>query len=128
MSGVMSSEIQLDMFSSVDMRENDLAIMRTQRIKAYGGLPTIELALARIQVEPHAGQWMWAVSINSSNGAEMGFKPLPKWRKFASTRDAAIESAADELRHHLERLTADEKLRVIAWLGEILPKARPKGA
>lgn len=64
---------------------------------------------------------MWAVSINSSNGSESGYRPLPKWGKFAQTREDALGRAADQIRGQLDRLTDRERLRVIAWLGGILP-------
>lgn len=117
----MLAEIQLDMLPADDVAGNDLAIMRSQRIKAFGGPQDTQLALARIQLEPHAGQWMWAVSVNSANGYGSGYIPLAKWKKFAPTRKEAISRAVDELRQKLERLTADERVRVVDWLGAILP-------
>jgi|LGOV01.1.fsa_nt_gb hypothetical protein len=117
----MLAEIQLDMLFKADLNANDMAIMRTQRMMALGGPKKMELTLARIQLEPHEGRWMWAVSINSSNGSVSGYRPLPKWGKFAQTREGALGMAADELRGQLGRLTEPERLRVIAWLGGILP-------
>lgn len=122
----MLAEIQLDMLSNADFYENDMAIMRTQRMIALGGSKEMELALARIQLEPHEGRWMWAVSINSSNGSESGYRPLPKWGKFTQTREGALGMAADELRGQLGRLTDRERLRVIAWLGGILPTSQQR--
>lgn len=51
-----------------NVKGNELILMRTQRMKAHGGPRDMELALARIQLEPHDAQWMWSVSINSANG------------------------------------------------------------
>ncbi|MEL7968208.1 hypothetical protein AAG587_17730 [Vreelandella neptunia] len=116
----MLAEIQLDMLFNADLNVNDMAIMRTQRMIALGGSKEMELALARIQLEPHEGRWMWAVSINSSNGSESGYRPLPKWGKFAQTQEDALGRAADELRGQLGRLSDQERLRVIVWLGGIL--------
>ncbi|MGL6249996.1 MAG: hypothetical protein ACRC3F_03645 [Billgrantia desiderata] len=117
----MLAEIQLDMWTLADENANDMAIMRTQRMIDFNGRIEKELKLAHIQLEPYEGQWMWAVSINSSNGSGCCYKPLPKWGKFAPTREEALGKAADELRGLLDRLTVQERLRVIAWLGGILP-------
>lgn len=119
----MLAEIQLDMFSSSETGEigNELILMRTQRMKAHGGPRDMELALARIQLEPHDGQWMWSVSINSANGCGCGYRALPKWGKFDSTRHGALIQAADELRALMDRLTEQEQKRVADWLGAILP-------
>jgi hypothetical protein len=119
----MLAEIQLDMFSSTEQAQhgNELILMRTQRMKAHGGPRDMELALARIQLEPHDGQWMWSVSINSANGCGCGYRALPKWGKFDSTRHGALIKAADELRALMDRLTEQEQKRVADWLGSILP-------
>jgi len=67
---------------------------------------------------------MWSVSINSANGSESGYKPLPKWGNFAPSGAIVLGRAADELRKHLDRLTEHERLRTIKWLGGILPSYR----
>lgn len=119
----MLAEIQLDMFPNAQAvgSGNELILMRTQRMKAQGGPRDMELALARIQLEPHDGQWMWSVSISSANGSGSGYSAMPKWGKFAATRDGALTKAIDELRALLDRLTEAERVRVADWLGSILP-------
>lgn len=123
----MLAEIQLDMFSSAEEAQhgNELILMRTQRMKAHGGPRDMELALARIQLEPHDGQWMWSVSINSANGSGCGYRALPKWGKFDPTRHGALIKAVDELRALMGQLTDQERLSVIHWLGSILTAQVP---
>lgn len=62
----------------------------------FVGLPN-----AVIRVEQHDdGRFMWAHSFSTSQGGE-GFRPMPKWNRFAETEREAIEAAVAEL---LERL------------------------
>jgi len=112
-------QIQLDMLSPLaDLEErNSLALMRPHKW-AHG--PMGELALVLIEVEPHAGQWMWAASLNSRNGSGQGYRPLAKWGRFAPTRSAAIEHAADEVRAFMHRATSAEQERITEWLGTVL--------
>jgi hypothetical protein len=65
------------------------------------------------------------VTINSSNGSGCGYRALPKWGKFDSTRHGALIKAADELRALLDRLTEQERMHVTNWLGGILATHNP---
>ena len=94
-----------------------LALMRPQKW-AHG--PMGELALVRIEVEPHAGQWMWSASLNSRNGSGQGYKALPKWGKFAPSRSGAIAHAAEEVRAFMHRATGAEQKRIGEWLATVL--------
>lgn len=94
-----------------------LALMRPQKW-AHG--PMGELALVRIEVEPHAGQWMWSASLNSRNGSGQGYKALPKWGKFAPSSSGAVAQAAEEVRAFMHRATATEQKRITEWLAAIL--------
>lgn len=123
----MQAEIQLDMFSGVDDDQNDMALMRSQRMLCVGGMRTMELKLAHIRLVPHDGQWMWSVSVCSANGFGQAYKPLPKWGKMAPSREGALERAADELRALIGRMTDQEQKRVIDWLGSVLSKSEYGG-
>lgn len=116
-----TAEIQLDMFAPFTMpAQNVMALMRPHQ---WAHAPVGELELAGIALEPHDGQWMWGVSINSSNNAAQSYRPLPKWGKFAASRQEAIGKAVDELRGIMYRLTRIEQERVSQWLGGILSSA-----
>lgn len=72
---------------------------------------------AEIRVAPSDdGRWMWAVSYYSFRHG-FGSVPLPKWGRFASTREAAISAGVDEMLAELSKHEADKaQASVIAWL------------
>ncbi|KZN20817.1 MULTISPECIES: hypothetical protein [Pseudomonas] len=117
-----TAAIQLEMFAPPALpQQSVLTVMRPHR---WAHMPMSEVELAEITVEAYEGRWMWSVWICSRNGASQGYKPFPKWGKFADSRPEAIIKAADEMRDILHRLTADEQVRVTEWLGNILSMAQ----
>lgn len=90
-----------------------LQLLRRHKYKGGGEEPA---ALAAVQVVPHEGQWMWAASVSSQNGAYTGYAPLPKWGNFAATPGAALQRGLDEVRAQRARVTSAERERLDAWL------------
>lgn len=112
--------IQLDMFGQEgggSTGDQELTLMRPHR---WARRVMGELALASIYLEQHGEAWMWASGINSRNGAAQGYRPAQKWGKFAPSRGAAIERAADEIRTAMHRAEPDEQQRIADWLGHVL--------
>lgn len=112
--------IQLDLLQQLEAAQElpgTLALMRPHKW-AHG--PMGQLELAEICLERHGADWIWSASINSRNGAAQGYRPAAKWGKFAPTRAAALERAADEVRAAMHRAEVDEQERMAEWLGRVL--------
>lgn len=79
---------------------------------------------AEIRVAPSDdGRWMWATSYYSFRWG-FGSVPLPKWGRFAPTREAAIAAGVDDMLARLTTREADKaQASVIAWLNAM---RRPK--
>lgn len=90
-----------------------LQLLRRHKYKGGG---EESAALAAVQVAPHDGQWMWAASVSSQNGAYTGYAPLPKWGNFAATPGAALQRGLAEVREHRARLTPSEREQLDDWL------------
>lgn len=99
--------------AAVEPEAFSLALLRRHKWK--GGREE-DVALVAVQVVPHEGQWMWAASLSSQNGASYGYAPLPKWGRFAATPGAALLRGLDEVREFRARVTPAERKRIDAWL------------
>jgi len=65
------------------------------------------------------GRWMWATSYYSYRWG-FGSVPLPKWGRFAPSREAAISAGVDEMLTELSKHDADKaQASVIAWLSSM---------
>lgn len=113
--------------ASVADPEEAFSLQLLRRHKYKGGNEE-SAALAAVQVVPHEGQWMWAASVSSQNGAYSGYAPLPKWGNFAATPGAALQRGLAEVREHRARLTQAERERLDAWLaGEVAERLAQLG-
>jgi hypothetical protein len=114
--------IQLDLFSVAPAQSVDadltFELLRPHKWACQRAMG--ELPLVRIEVVPFESRWMWSACLNSRNGSSQGYKALPKWGRFASSRGEAVERAADEVRAFMHRAAADEQKRMAKWLGDVL--------
>lgn len=80
--------------------------------KHFVGDPQAEIRVA----QSGDGRWMWATSYYSYRWG-FGSVPLPKWGRFAPSREAAISSGVDDMLARLTTHEADKaQISVIAWL------------
>lgn len=117
--------IQLDLFSVPASEPVDAGFtVKLMRPHKWACQRTMgELPLISIEIEPFENRWMWAACLNSRNGSAQGYKPFPKWGRFAPSKREAVERAADEVRDFLHRATKDEQQRIAKWLGDVLSAA-----
>lgn len=102
-----------------------LELMRRHKWK--GGREE-DVALVSVLVVPHEGQWMWAASLSSQNGAGYSYAPLPKWGRFAATPGAALQQGLAEVREFRARVTPAERKRLDDWLaGEVAERLAQMG-
>lgn len=80
---------------------------------------------AVIEVAPLPdGRWCWGYDWRTSFGGA-GFAALPKWGRFAPTRDRALRDAATAMACDIERRACRERTRqpfapLLAWLDGLL--------
>lgn len=109
-------EIQLSMFpteSPLIAGPETLQLMRPHKW-AHG--ETVELPLVSIELVPHETRWMWQSNLNSKNGSGQSAKALPKWNKFAASKQDALIAGIEDVLTFLHRATAAEQQRITQWL------------
>ncbi len=111
-------QTQLDMFPTISqLPQNSYKLMRPHR---WANKVDGELSLVEIHLEVYEGSWIWSTCLCSRNGSGQGYKPLPKWGKFAACHRSALEAAANEVRGFVERATTAERKKILMWLGQLL--------
>jgi len=90
----------------------------------YVALPRAEVRVAQAS----DGRWMWGISFTCNTGG-MGYAPLEKWGKFATSRDEALNAGAQEMLGELLTGWQDSKKQtttIVAWLQSLLAQREPK--
>lgn len=80
------------------------------------------LDLARIELHPHEGKWMWATGFAVELGGS-GYHVGPKWGQFAATHDDALYWAIQEIREGIAKYERSRSTVAIErWLGLYEPR------
>ena len=111
-------EIQLSMFPTeppLNAGPETLQLMRPHKW-AHG--ETVELPLVSIELVPHETRWMWQSNLNSQNGSGQSAKALPKWNKFAASKQYALIAGVEDILIFLHRATVAEQQRITQWLSD----------
>lgn len=109
-------EIQLSMFPTACPLSNGYEMLQLMRPHKWAHGETVELPLVSIELAPFEGRWMWHSNLNSHCGASQGAKALPKWNKFAATKQEALIEGVKDVQAFMHRATQAEQVRILDWL------------
>lgn len=115
-------EIQLSMFPTTSPLSTGHETLQLMRPHKWSHGKTVELPLVSIELAPHEGRWMWHSNLNSHNGSGQGARALPKWNKFAETKQAALLAGVEDVLAFMHRATEAEQLRILEWMRDQLSR------
>ena len=110
--------IQADLFGAQGIIKDGKEVLSVAGHALIGsrGEKTALARLGEIQLKQHDdGRWMWSVACYGREGG-CGYSVMPKWGKFAESREAALSCAVIELADSSKMLKADEQVKIRHWL------------